>query len=131
MSWPLLLLPTADLFRLCGVRPQWPVPRGGKQVTGAAEKQVAEMQSWAEESTEVSGETGEVADDTSEATGKDEVSGVFSGKVGDELGKDVGETGVGKEAGEGSGEMGEGNQIAGETEEGGEPGEEEAGEAAP
>ena len=59
---------------------------GRKKDAGAAEKQVAEMYSQAEESTEVSGERGEVADDTSEVTGTDEVSGVSSGKVGDELG---------------------------------------------
>ena len=42
-----------------------------------------------------------MAGETSEATGKDDVTGDTSGKVADELGKDVGETGVGKEAGEG------------------------------
>ena len=71
-----------------------------------------------------------MAGETSEATGKDDVTGDTSGKVADELGKDVGETGVGKEAGEGPCKVGEENRIAGEFEEVGEPGKKEAGEAA-
>ena len=68
-----------------------------------------------------------MVDETSEMTGTDEVSSDSSGKVADEAGKDVGETGVGKGAGDVSGEVSEGNKKTGELEEGGEAGDEEAG----